>query len=502
MSSQYRSQHQQRQQHQYPQQQQPHTEFFNSNGNGNANRTYSTERSNGSRYSGSNASNNNGGGNKYSNKSSGQQQQQQHANNMSISPPLSVASSGSGSTNSGTKNGANNRNSKSYTMQTMNTHRNNGNANNIPTTPTIQQSHNAYFSTQNISFFHSATPNVGVQPIFSSAISPTAQSQHSSLPISLYVQQNGGALAYHPNNNYHYHNRNYHGNKKNWQFNNKSKSKMNANYSSSNSSTASSTHSNSTGKSDSASKPVSQSSQLSRGDNAQPSVTAAKPSKSSKGSLKKSKSTEKMPVKKTAHKSTQVESPLPSDPKIISLSDSETCNSKPKQHHPHHQPQLPFNDFFRTEKSKAVSSPMINMNSASSLSSGANSPTRTISHSFLSAIDNDTLKNSAILTDQRSASYDKPSLNNGIESSLLGFPQQRTATTTATPIPSDNSTMQMDAFKNLFNRLRYIDQTSMHQFSEPTARINNLMGTIDGQNISPSRIKPNFATNVPQQKRR
>lgn len=498
VSDRYRPQHQQ-QRHQHQQHQQ-HSEFFNSNSNGNGNRTYSTERNNGSRNSAPNGNSNNSGngngGNKFTYKSLVQPQQQ--TNNMSISPPLSVASSGS-STASGTKSNSN-RNSKSYngnTMQSMNTHRNNGNTN-IPTTPTIQQSHNAYFPSQNISFFHSTTANVGVQPIFSSAISPTAQSQHSSLPMGLYVQHNGNGLTYHANNNYNYHNRNYHGNKKNWQFHNKSKSsKMNSNYSSSNSSTASSTHS-STGKSDSISKTANQSTQLRNDDATQPSAPASKPSKSS---LKKSKSTEKMPVKKTAHKSTQVESPLPSGPKIISLSDSETCNSKPKQHH---QQQLPLNDYFRPEKSKAASSPVINTQSASSsLSSGNNSPNRT--HSFLSAIDNDTLKKSNILSDQRSVSYEKPAPNNGIETTLFGFPQQRaTINTTATTINNTNNSnnnMQI-AFKSLFNRMRYIDQSTMHQLSDTNPRINTLMGTINGHNLSPSRIKTNFATHVPQKNQR
>lgn len=179
-------------------------EFYNTSGNNASNGSrvsYSNERNSGNRYSNSNGSN----ANKYSNKPSGQA-----SNNSSVSPPLSVTSSGSS-----THSGKNIRGSKSYngnSMQSMNTHRN------MPTTPTMQQSHNGYFQSQNIPFFHSTSSN-GMQQIFTSAISPTNQAQHANQSVGLYVQPNSTS-AYHPNNNYHNHNRNYHnsGNKKNWHY--------------------------------------------------------------------------------------------------------------------------------------------------------------------------------------------------------------------------------------------------------------------------------------------
>lgn len=186
------------------------TEYLNSNGN--ANRVaYSNERNNGTRYSNTNGN----GGNRYSIKTSAQTP----SNNASVSPPLSITSSGSSSTNSGKNSG---RTSKSYnngnTIQSMNSHRN------IPTTPTMQQTHTGFFQSQNIPFYHTGSAN-GMPQIFSSAISPTNQTPHSTQTVGLYVQQNT-TTAYHPNNNYHNHNRNYHGNgngsgngnKKNWHF--------------------------------------------------------------------------------------------------------------------------------------------------------------------------------------------------------------------------------------------------------------------------------------------
>lgn len=180
------------------------SEFYNSNGGGggnaaNGNRlSYTNERNNGSRY---NNSSNANSGNKYSNKGSSSQ-----ANNASVSPPLSITSSGS-STNSG----KNSRGTKSFNGNTM--HSINSSHRNIQTTPTIQQAHNGYFQTQNMQFFHSNASN-GMQQIFASALSPNNQSQHSNQPnqsVSMYVQQST-ASAYHPNNNYHSHNRNYHNN--------------------------------------------------------------------------------------------------------------------------------------------------------------------------------------------------------------------------------------------------------------------------------------------------
>lgn len=185
-------------------------DFYGSNTNSslNGNRlSYPNERNNGSRYNNSNANNT---GNKYTNKSSAQ------TSNTSASPPLSNTSSGSSTTSS--KNGR--ATAKSFngngTMNSVNTHRN------MPTTPSIQQSRNGYFQSQNIPFFHSNSSN-GMQQMFTSAMSPSNQSQHSNQSIGLYVQQNSTS-AYHPNNNYHSHNRNYssnsngNGNKKNWNY--------------------------------------------------------------------------------------------------------------------------------------------------------------------------------------------------------------------------------------------------------------------------------------------
>lgn len=179
-------------------------EFYNSSANSstNSNRSlYNNERNNGNRY---NNSNNNNNITKYSNKTSSQ------ISNASASPPLSITSSGS-STNS-SKNGRGSKSFNGNSMQSMNTHRN------VPTTPTMQQTHNGYYQSQSIPFFHSTSSN-GMQQIFSSAISPTNQSQHSNQTLGLYLHPNSTA-AYHPNNNYHSHNRNYHGNgnKKNWHY--------------------------------------------------------------------------------------------------------------------------------------------------------------------------------------------------------------------------------------------------------------------------------------------
>lgn len=175
-------------------------DFYNSNNSNNGGRlSYSNDRNNGSRY------NNSNNGSKYSNKSSGQGN-----SNTSVSPPLSITSSGSSSTSS--KNGRPSKSYNSNSMQSVNSHRN------LPTTPTMQQSHNGYYQSQSIPFFHSASSN-GMQQIFSTAMSPSNQSQHSNQSVGLYVQQNS-SMAYHPNNNYHSHNRNYSGgaNKKNYNF--------------------------------------------------------------------------------------------------------------------------------------------------------------------------------------------------------------------------------------------------------------------------------------------
>lgn len=174
-------------------------EFFNSNvtNTSNGNRvSYSNERNTGSRYSNSNGNQ----GNKYSNKTS--------TSNSSASPPLSVTSSGSSTTS-----GKNNRASKSYgnTMHSMNNHRN------MPTTPNMQQPHSGFFQSQSMPFFHSTSSN-GMQQIFSAAMSPKNQPQHTNQSVGMYVHNT--STAYHSNNNYHTHNRNYqgNGNKKNWHY--------------------------------------------------------------------------------------------------------------------------------------------------------------------------------------------------------------------------------------------------------------------------------------------
>lgn len=181
---------------------QQNNDFYSSNVNSTTNGSrvsYSNERNNGCRYSNSNANS----GNKYSNTA--------QVNNTSVSPPLSNTSSGSSTTSS-----KNSRTSKPFngnSMHTINTHRN------IPTTPTLPQSHSGYFQSQSIPLFHSAASN-GMQQMFSNAISPSSQSQHSNQSVGLYVKQNS-TPAYHPNNNYHSHNRNYSsngGNKKIWNF--------------------------------------------------------------------------------------------------------------------------------------------------------------------------------------------------------------------------------------------------------------------------------------------
>lgn len=69
-------------------------------------------------------------------------------------------------------------------------------------------------------------------------------------------------------------------------------------------------------------------------------------------------------------------------------------------------------------------------------------------------------------------------------------------TNTNTNIPT-TPTIQQSRFGH---RLRYMDPQKAHQFGEQNARPNNLLGTIDGYNIFPSLIKPNFVPSVPQQK--
>lgn len=249
---------------------------------------------------------------------------------------------------------------------------------------------------------------------------------------------------------------------------------MNGNYSSSNSSTTSST-----GKPNSSNK-----STLSQSRNESP--------QSMETSSRKQDSAEKMPVKKLANKSTQVESPP--GLKTISLSDSETCNSKVKQ--------LPPSDYFRFPKSKATSSPVINMNS-SSIPSVNNSPQRIISHTFLSAIDKDTLKKSGVTPELHPGTYEK-SAKPAIEVNPLNFAHNQR---TNVPMPSRFiSTGSMLTEEMLLNgslsRLRYVNPQNMHLLSEPNAWTNgHLNTTADCYINSPSRSK-NFAPSVTQQKRR
>ncbi|XP_055326972.1 poly(A) RNA polymerase gld-2 homolog B-like isoform X2 [Sitodiplosis mosellana] len=443
-------------------------DFYSANSNSNGNRlSYSNERNNGSRYNNSNANNN---GNKYTNKSSSAQ-----ASNTSASPPLSITSSGSCTTSS--KNGR--TTSKSFngnnTMNSVNTHRN------MPTTPTIQQSHNGYFQSQNIPFFHSNSSN-GMQQMFSSAMSPSNQSQHSNQSVGLYVQQNSSS-AYHPNNNYHNHNRNYssnsngNGNKKNWNYYSKSKSEVNGNYSSSNSSTTSSTHS--TGKTN-----LSKSTLLPPRNDTPPSATES--------SIKKPNASDKLPVKKLANKSTQVESPPPSL-KTFSLSDSETCNSKVKQ--------LPPNDYFRFPKSKASSSPVISANSPTMLSD-KNSPKRMISHTFLASIDKDTLKKSEMTPAHHSSTYEKSEKSSFNQNQMSFLQNQRTDFSMSSRYISTGSMLTEEMLLNgSLSRLRYMNPQNMHLLSEANVWATSHLGNTDCFTNSPARVK-NFVPSVAQQKRR
>lgn len=169
-------------------------EFFNgSTGNVHSNRSAYLNGSNGYRY--------NSSGNSMSISS--------HVSDTSISPPLSITSSGS-SNNSGKSNRSTkstnrlaNRNysATTSTAPTMNNHRN------VATTQTLQQPQMGFFQSQNIPFFHSSSSN-GMQQMFASNLSPGAHSQQPNHTNGIYMQPNSNT-TFHPNNNYHSHNRNY-----------------------------------------------------------------------------------------------------------------------------------------------------------------------------------------------------------------------------------------------------------------------------------------------------
>lgn len=254
---------------------------------------------------------------------------------------------------------------------------------------------------------------------------------------------------------------------------------MNGNYSSSNSSTTSSTHSN--GKSN-----------ANKYSSAVPLRNDTPPA--SEISMKNPTPTEKLPVKKLANKSTQVESHSPS-PKTFSLSDSETCNTNKIK-------QLPPNDYFRFSKSKASSSPVISMNTAS-LPPSNNSPKRMISHSFLAGIDKDTFKKTGVTVEHHSLTYEKPE-KSAYDQNTLNFghnqptnfsvPQQRYIST--------GSMLTEEMLLNgSLNRLRYMNPQNMHMLGEQNVWAASHLATAECFLTSPSRTK-NFVHNVTQQKRR
>lgn len=264
---------------------------------------------------------------------------------------------------------------------------------------------------------------------------------------------------------------------------------MSGNYSSSNSSTTSSTHSN--GKSNTNTNTntnkYSSTSHSSRNDI---------PPSAMDTSMKKPNPSEKMPVKKLANKSTQVESPPPTL-KTFSLSDSETCNTNKMK-------QLPPNDYFRFPKSKATSSPVISMNSPS-LPTTNNSPKRMISHSFLAAIDKDTFKK-AINPEQpehhTTLSYEKPE-KSSFDQNSLSFPhnQRTNFPVTARYISTGSMLTEEMLLNGSLNRFRYMNPQNMQMLSDPNAWATAHMATAECFLGSPSRTK-NFASSVAQPKRR
>lgn len=169
-------------------------EFYNGS-NGNSQPNHSAYGNNGYRY-------NTNGANSMSTSS--------HVSDTSISPPLSITSSGSsnnsGKSNRSSKSGnrISNRNF-SGSSSSMNNHRN------IASTQTLQQPQPqpqlSFFQSQNIPFFHSSSSN-GMQQMFAPNLSPNNHSQQPNHSNGIYIQPNS-ASTFHSNNNYHSHNRNY-----------------------------------------------------------------------------------------------------------------------------------------------------------------------------------------------------------------------------------------------------------------------------------------------------
>lgn len=252
-------------------------------------------------------------------------------------------------------------------------------------------------------------------------------------------------------------------------FNSKTKSETNGNYSSSNSSTTSSTHSTEKSNSNKMASQV--------------------PPQPSDGSVKHTNPPEKMPVKKLANKSTQVDA-LVANPKTFSLSDSETSNSKLRQ--------LPPSDSFRFPKYKASSSPIIS--NSTSHPSGNNSPKR-ISHAFLAGIDKETFKRVGMATEPLSRAYAKA--EETYESNIMDFPLNRRANIAISPpFISTGGMLTEDMLLNgSLSRIRYLNPQNMHVYNEANAWTANHMVGAEAFMNSPSRTK-NFMPSVSHQKRR
>lgn len=249
---------------------------------------------------------------------------------------------------------------------------------------------------------------------------------------------------------------------------------MNGNYSSSNSSTTSSTHS--TGKSN-----VSKTAMQPPRNDTPPSATES--------SIKKA---DKLPVKKLANKSTQVESPPPSL-KTFSLSDSETSNSKVKQ--------LPPNDYFRFPKSKASSSPVISANSPTLLND-RNSPKRMISHTFLASIDKDTFKKTEPTPDHHNVMHEKPEKSSFNQNqNQMNYPPSRHFPMSSRYISTGSMLTEEMLLNGSLSRLRYMNPQNMHLLSEANVWTTNHLSNTDCFTNSPSRVK-NFVPGVTHQKRR
>lgn len=269
-------------------------------------------------------------------------------------------------------------------------------------------------------------------------------------------------------------------------FYSKTKSESNGNYSSSNSSTTSSTHS--TGKTNNSSKsavlPPSP-----RND--------TPPSSIVENSIKKPNPSDKLPVKKLANKSTQVESPPPSL-KTFSLSDSETCNSKVKQ--------LPPNDYFRFPKSKASSSPSVISANSSTMINDKNSPKRMILHSFLESVDKDTFKKSESTPEHHSSTTFDKLEKSSFNQNQMSFPQKQQRSNYSMSSSRYISTGSMLTEDMLLNgsltRQRYMNSQNMHLLNDANVwTTSHLSNTDINFTNSPSRAK-NFVPSVAHQKRR